>query len=402
MTGNLLAKYGYSELRPEHQLLLLAARCANSAEFPQEYERLLKAPIDWLLLMQAARKHRLVEMLYWTLRRQNKLAIPESLRTKMTTAASATAVVNKHLLTEVVRISKIASKAEIPLIHMKGPTLAVNVYGDSSLRHPGDLDVLIPREHMAQMLNLLKTEEYRPTVIESNKPATWEILHKEEVLALGWAVTLRQDQRLISVDLHWRLMKDAVLSVPTADTWNARSSFDYQGNQIPIFEPSMNFLYLARHAAKHGWTHLRWVADLIALTDSAGFDFDELLAFATKHRYRRFVLFALELVRRCPGTKVPDALASAIEADPVIRQQSDFIWQRLFVDKRNLTANECRDHLSALEDDRIRAMSLYADALLIPTLRDWERMPIAKSLFGIYYLLRPLRLFLDYVLPRNP
>lgn len=396
MTEILLDKYWTTHLRPEQKLLLLTIRRRNSAEFSSEFKRLLDGPIDWTRLIEIAQAHKLVEMLYWSLRAQKYDAIPEALLANMVAATSVAAAINEHLLEEVVSITTIANQAHIPIVHMKGPTLAVSVYGEGSLRRPGDLDVLIPREHLSRMLDLLKNEQYTPTVVESIKRATWETLHKEEVRTLGWAVTLRQEERLIAVDLHWRLMKNAVLSVPIADVWNAREFFDYRGNQIPVFEPSMNFLYLARHAAKHGWEQLRWIADLVALTESPAFDFNALLTFATKHKYRRFVLFALELVRRCPGARVPDSLVSAIEADPVVKQQADRLWQRIFVDENRQNEKEILAHLSALEDSRWRAMSLLADAAVTPTLRDWERSPVSLPLFGVYYLLRPLRLLTDY------
>jgi len=396
MIGVLLDNGWKAKLRPEYQLLLFAARGGNSAEFPAELERLLSEPIDWTVLLRIAQKHRLLEMLYWTLRQRNNRTIPEEFLSKIEKASSFTAKINERLLTEIVSITKIANQAQIPLIHMKGAALAASVYSESWLRHHGDLDILVPLEHFVPMLDLLKGEQYEPTVIESNKKATWATLHRAEVRALGWAVTVRHRRKLIAVDLHWRLMKNSVLSIPIADAWRSRSSFDYRGTQISVFEPSMNFLYLARHAAKHGWTHLRWIADLIALTESPGFDFEALLQFATKYKYRRFALFSLELVRRCPGTRLPDSLVAAIEADPVVGQQADFVWQRLFVEEQDLKPKDCLAHLSSMEDSRLRAMYIYADALTTPTLRDWEQSPLALPLFGLFHLLRPIRLLKQY------
>lgn len=384
-----------AKLKPEYQLLLFAARGGNSAEFPAELERLLSEPIDWTVLLRIAKKHRLLEMLYWTLRKRNG-TIPEEFLSKLSKASSFTAKINDRLLTEIVSITKIANQAQIPLIHMKGAALAASVYSESWLRHHGDLDILVPLEHFAQMLDLLKGEQYEPTVIETKKKATWETLHRAEVRALGWAVTVRHRRKLIAIDLHWRLMKNSVLSIPIADAWKYRSSFDYRGTQISVFEPSINFLYLARHAAKHGWTHLRWIADLVALTESREFDVEAALQFATKYRYRRFALFAFELVRRCPGTRLPDSLVAAIEADPVVGQQADFVWQRLFIEERGLNEKDSLAHLSAMEDGPMRAMYIYADALASPTLRDWEQSPLTSPFFSIFYILRPLRLLMRY------
>lgn len=382
-------------LKPEHQLLLLAARSGNAEEFPDELERLLNGTINWGVLIAKAQRHKMLEMLHSCLKLLN-YAIPEESLSTLEETSSLTKRVNEKLLAEVVNITETSNRAQIPLIHLKGPTLAANVYRESWLRHHGDLDILVPFEHLTQMLDILRNEQYGPTVIESKKEATWEILYRKEVHKLGWAVTLRQDQRRISIDLHWRLMKYAVLSVPTADIWQARSSFDYRGNNIPVFEPSMNFLYLARHAAKHGWAHLRWIADLIAVTESPGFNFEDLMSVASRYRYRQFVLFALELVRRCPGARMPESIVSSIKGSSEVCRQADFIWERLFVEERDLTEKECLNHLSSLEDTRFKAMRIYADAIAKPTLRDWEESPLALPFFGAYYILRPLRLLKDY------
>ena len=58
-----------------------------------------------------------------------------------------------HLSGEMEQICKIFNENEIPLLVLKGPVLAADLYGDVSLRTSSDLDILIPIQDLEKVEN---------------------------------------------------------------------------------------------------------------------------------------------------------------------------------------------------------------------------------------------------------
>ncbi len=328
----------------------------------------------------------------------NISAIPEHLRT----IAIATARRNLQLMQELCALTSLAESQSIPLIHLKGPSLALSAYGDVALRHIGDLDILVREKHVNDMLSILQSRNYLPTFIEHVRKASWAELRRKEVLRTGCEITLQHPETKILVDLHWRLMKPSNFSVKPERIWTSDTTCNYLSHELQVLDPALNFLYLARHAAKHGWSSLKWIADLVAVMESPGFNYDALLELAAASGYLRFALFALCLASYCPGTSLPEPISRKIAQHGDLAKQVTWLLDLMFpeasLEGRLLSDIQAHYFMCSLEDSPLAGLTLFTRDLLEPTLRDWEYLPLPIPLLP---LVRQLRLANRYIFQRK-
>lgn len=381
---------------PEAQLLLYSCRVTNRAVRSDHLAALIKGPVNYETLISLAKRHRVLESLSWLLGAP-WITLPAELSAQLRASSSNTARLNAALLRELSEITNAAAKQSISLLHVKGPTLALLAYHDSGLRHCGDLDVLVRREQMRAMQDMLRKRGYCPTVIETVHRATWEDLACKEVLEVGSEITLQHPDSGIAIDLHWQLMKKSTFSIPEEWIWNSMVQLEHGGIEFNVLAPPLNFLYLAMHAAKHGWTKLRWIADLSSLIAIDDYDYDQLVEFGREAGYYRFLLFSLLVVSHCPGVELPERICGLIAKEEKLQKNASAVMEKL-LRQGGLSDSEARWLLLSLQDTPLAAARMTAAELFEPTLRDWEylRLPIA-----LLPISRLVRLVSRYLLKRR-
>ena len=148
-------------LRPEEELLLQCLRTSIDENTCQRIQSLLGTDVDWANFLQMAIRHSVAPLLYRKLYPRFQADIPEHILNRLRKLYFANLIRNALLTRELLRLSKLLEEAGIASIAFKGPVLASAVYGDIGLRGFDDLDIMVPREHMAQAKRLLYNEGYR-------------------------------------------------------------------------------------------------------------------------------------------------------------------------------------------------------------------------------------------------
>ncbi|MBY0546259.1 MAG: nucleotidyltransferase family protein [Candidatus Obscuribacterales bacterium] len=381
---------------PEVQILLYACRVTNRAVHSEHLRALTKAQVNYETLFSLAKKHRMLESLSWLLGAP-WLTLPAEVSMRLRGSSSSSARLNADLFRELIAITNAAASQAISLLHVKGPTLALLAYHDTGLRHCGDLDVLVRKEQLREFQDLLRKRGYCPTVIESAKKATWEDLACKEVLEVGSEMTLVHPGSGIAVDLHWRLMKESTFSIGDDSVWDSMVQLKHGGIEFNVPSAPTNFLYLAMHAAKHGWTKLRWIADLASLTANDDFDYDRLIEFARKAGYYRFVLFVLQVVSCCPGVEIPERICELLAKETKLQAKASALMDKV-LNGSGLGDTPARLLLVSLQDNPLAAARMIGAELFEPTLRDWEYLRLPVPLLP---LSRQLRLVSRYLLKRR-
>ncbi len=182
--------------------------------------------------------------------------------------AEATA---RHMIMsgELGHLLKEFDRERIPVIPLKGPVLAETLYRHPALRPCSDLDLLIRRESIGRVDELLRRLGYRRLADE----------HSFEFDLAYDHATLYEAPSGIHVDLHC-------------------------------------LLYLAVHlAVHHSLAGLLWYYDLFLLIDrsTSTLDWPALSARASGWRVRAAVYFVLREVERLFGAGAPAALMAGLE-----------------------------------------------------------------------------------------
>jgi hypothetical protein len=235
---------GY-EISPEFSLV---AECCRRTFAEAEPAYNVPGIVDWARFVRTARFHR-VQGLVWKAIASLDLQIPdEALRTL---SADAAAIAADNLQTAF-------GRAGLPLLFVKGLTLAMLAYGTIATKSGVDIDILVDRQHLAPATELLREQGYRlvhPATMD--KLPTWHDLRKEST----W---IRPD-RSLQIDLHTRL-PDNPMIIPTVGVASRKQTVEVaSGIRLPTLARDELFAYLAVHGASSAWFRLKWITDFSAL-----------------------------------------------------------------------------------------------------------------------------------------
>jgi hypothetical protein len=166
------------------------------------------------------------------------------------------------LLAELLGVNKAFAEQQISVFPLKGPLLALQLYGDVSRRHAGDLDLLVDASQVERSLLILRDLGYDVTSF-SHEILTAKQL--SQVMVLWHHQEFWQAEKNICLEFHWWLFRyfapDDGLSY-----FDDPSSYLQVGFQpLPVMDPCRLLLYLCIHGTAHFWGRLFWLYDVAQL-----------------------------------------------------------------------------------------------------------------------------------------
>lgn len=210
---------------------------------------------DWTQVIAAAREHRVLPLLPQLLSVPG-LSLPAPVRQEILDHASRQAMVCLKLAAEVVKLSQRLNSAGIRVLFFKGIALSQQLYGDIARRSPGDIDALVAPEQFSAAISLLLKLGYVLDGIAL--PADSPSLTRIPVRDLGL-----HHPSGIRLELHQRLTRDeSLLPFSFGALWAERRTVKGLPGTVQTLGPLHLVLYLLVHGAEHGWTRLRWLADI--------------------------------------------------------------------------------------------------------------------------------------------
>jgi hypothetical protein len=301
-------------LSPEFRLLAACAiwppsgrQCADIRE--------IAGVVDWQQALAVAGRHRIEGLFYAGLCRA-ETDLPPAIRDALAAKASALALQSLAHAAEAARLQGLFQEAGIPVLFLKGASLAKLAYDTLAIRHAKDIDILVAPEHAEAALALIGRGGYRRIVPSPDLSPTLfrrylDYAKECEFVHRGKGVQL---------ELHWRLADNPALlaGLPGA----ADPQVVPIGGKVGLATLGTEdlFAYLCVHGASHGWSRLKWLADigtLLAREDEAGIT---RLYRASEARGAGYATAqALMLCRQLFGTPLSPALARDFEASRRLR-----------------------------------------------------------------------------------
>ena len=210
---------------------------------------------------------------------------------------------------ELARLLERFEGERIPVIPLKGPALAEALYPDPALRPGTDLDLLIRRETLERVDDLLLGLGYR------RRPDA----HSFQFDLSFDRATLYEAPSGIHVDLHWGLVSDPRYSWGERESltvWDRAVRVRVAGRNALGLGPEDLFLYLAVHlAVHHALTGLLWYYDLFLVLErrAGALDWEVLVERASRWRVRSALYFALLGLEMLFGSRAPAGVMTRIE-----------------------------------------------------------------------------------------
>src|SRR3989441_10842056 len=148
----------------EVQILLLCGRSSLNDEQIQRVRACVERDLDWERLIYLAGGYGLVSLLHKNLQLACPNEIPQPYRERLSADAMKISARNLLLATELLGLLDLFEANHISVMPYKGPALAIQAYRDLRLRGFIDLDILIRRDDLDRVRDLIATRGYQPQI----------------------------------------------------------------------------------------------------------------------------------------------------------------------------------------------------------------------------------------------
>lgn len=357
---------------------------------------------DWSRFEDAVRQHRIQPLLIRGLRSMDRQTLEQYPVLSMYRGQQ-----NKYTMESLNRLNALAeiggafSDAGIPLISMKGPLLAIELYGDPSLRTSRDLDVMVEERDLERagevLLKLgysLEGGPFRQTPLRKKYLKLIE-LEKHEIYQKGD----------ICVELHWKSNFQAEQSF--RELWSGREEQMILGKRIAVMGAGDRYSALIIHAAEHGFLRLRWLLDLYELQKKPQFSWEKAYERMCAQGVGELLLETMLVMYRLDLPGLEDVCWNGVSltreegcvclrvSDPLVRDAQkarslcDAVYPLLLHEVRR-GDREWTDYDSQLPTC-INQKTFLQNILIVcgPSTYDFELLDLPDSLFWLYFLIRP-------------
>jgi hypothetical protein len=376
----------------EMELLLCCARPRTNPEMSQRIRAAARKEIDWFEFIRLALRHNTLSLTYRNLHRICPDIVPIGVLEPLRARHEAEAAEGRLLAKELVDILGFLDSCGIQAVPFKGPTLAVRLYGDLSLRGFGDLDILIGEQDVVRARRLLIDWGYAPEWVETGE-LNQSLREKHEMLLY------RVDGK-VRVDLHWRFTsRKACLAGDPERFLQHIETILIAGEEVRSLRLEIYLLLLSMHAAKHRWVQLKFICDIAEILAVPDLDWHFVLQEAHDLGLKRVLNTGLLLSQSLLGTPLPQRLAQDLKIDHAAKALAAQACTRLFEEPGERWGLQggitCQLEIRERFQDRTKILLRYFFHKLQPSDRDRWFLPMPRNLSLAYYLVRPVRLALE-------
>ena len=289
------------------------------------------------------------------------------------------------------------SDAGIRMITMKGPMLAMELYGDPSLRTSRDLDLMVDEGDLDRAGEILISMGYELEVHSS----TATPLRQKFYRLVDHEKHVVYNKGDICIELHWQTDYQREQSFP--ELWERREERPLMGRPIALMGPDDRIPALIIHAAEHGFLRLRWLLDLYELRKKPDFSWERVYELMEDQGLGVVLLETLLVMYRLdlPGltdvntkyfnlTRTDDGIhLEAKDADRAAKLCDAVL--PLLLRQVKPTEPEWKAY-DSLMPSAVYGKTLLQSILTVlgPTEHEYEFVDLPDWLFWLYFIIRPI------------
>lgn len=267
---------------------------------------------------------------------------------------------------------------------LKGPVLASMIEPAAPERRPCvDLDLLVrPGDVLAARaaLHRLGYEERH----------AFPRGHERRCLQVGKELVFDRPGHA-SIDLHWRLTRPfGALGNLEGPLWERAITVNLEGAEVSTLCAEDHLLFLCVHGCGHGWSRLRWVADIASLLAShPDLDTAVLIQTARQTGSLRLLLAGLGVARRVLHASMSEELTIMLQGDPFARAAAHWYAERLFAPDAPWAR---RTLVALLRQGGRNRLREAVGAFMTPTEDEWSTVQVPAAMFDLYRGIRVARI----------
>jgi hypothetical protein len=300
---------------PEFRLVAACAMWPPSAQRTETIQATASGPLDWARVLRVATRHQVINLIHEGLT-QAQPDVPPQIADEIRAQAAALVGEALAMAREAMRLQRLFDDADLPLLFVKGPALAVLAFGSLSLRSGQDIDILVPYEALPAATAVVLRSGYRRV----DPPPNISDAQLRLVMPLRKDLGFVHQSTGLRIELHWRLFLNPHAMAESSLILASRVVALSGAAGVRTLGEDDLFAYLCMHGALHWWNRLKWLADvnaLIASTPQNGVE--RFLRAAETRGAGRAAAQALLLCRRVFQTPLPASLAATLDKSVTMR-----------------------------------------------------------------------------------
>jgi len=300
-------------LSPEAQLITHCARVDVSDAAQERLTSLLQKDLDWGYLERQIPRHGVEPLVHRALSQYAEF-IPDDVLSALGDRSRQTAFHNLQQFHELLRLVRLIENEGVPVIPFKGPMLGALEYGDVSYRRFVDLDIMVRKDDIPRVKELLVEENYEP---HRDFNSEEEAEHVEA--QLGYEFIHRAKQTVVEV--HWTFFYEIYAFDLTPDeVWDRHRTVTLSGVPVRTLATEDLFIYLCTHGTKHRWANLKWIADIAEFTRAHPvLDWSVVARRARRLGCMRMLRLGCYLAYNLLGAPIPTPVVQDAETSRVVR-----------------------------------------------------------------------------------
>jgi len=278
---------------PEQEVLLWAIRVDPTKD--QRVAEILTSGVDWGNVRETAIRHGILPLLYKRLKGEMADLVPVDELSTLRTLFMANAIRNIRLAQNLLKVLDLLAGSGVEAMPFKGPVLAVQAYGDFSMRSFCDLDVLIHPNDLSRAYRILTDQGYILT-----DPGQMSIMRIFKIIqGKNLHFTFHDD----ILELHWKIIERLfVVPLDMDQLWDRSLPVSLNDRMVKTLSPEDLVIVLCFHGLKHAWQNLEWLADLIyTVSNHPDLQWHDIVVRAETMGLKRILLMGLFLAQKQGG-----------------------------------------------------------------------------------------------------
>lgn len=377
-------------LNAEFRLLLLLSRLELDDAQAAAAAVLCNEVKDWGAIRHTAMDRFILPVVYRHLRR----LAPVSLTTEQLTLMKRQVMAQyRHDLNVMASLGEIHQQLLVPLdvpyVTFKGPSLAVCYYDEPAMRFSRDIDLMVPKERMAEVLARALAAGYTPLDPQAlvNDPVSLDFVafHQKVITLLS--------PRGVAVEFHSRI--DNIGTVYDSRALIHGSQTARVGNvEVSVMPTDELFVYICWHHTKHFWSRLHWLVDLDAIQRHPSFDRQRALACAERHGLSATVEVCLRMAELLGSPAVDLHSHDDERLGELLKLSLEAMQGDLEIEHQLANHKATPDFAFAWQTDRshrLRWKLLGWLRIFRPSYADYRDWPLSPGWQWLYAPLRPWR-----------
>ncbi len=252
---------------------------------------------QWQEALAAAKLHGVEAVLFHVVKDiRDDLDVPGNAWEEMRKRYYLSAARNMRLYRELQKILDRFDREKIPVIVLKGAHLAEKVYGNIALRGMGDVDMLVKKDDLKMVEEILL--EFGGEPLQCNHVVTEGSCH--------FAYKLFESK--LRVEIHWKLIPPVYsCQINLEDIWNRAQPLQPGKTKALAFSPEDLLVYICAHSAKHAADFkIRMLYDIAKILEcyQSKLDWAAIGARARQWGVLRAVYVLLRMAREMLGAAV--------------------------------------------------------------------------------------------------